>query len=53
MESSADNLFDQAMARYQAGAAASEVLPDFLQITEASPGQSAGLDLFVVVAIAL
>ena len=42
METSADNLFDQAMARYQAGAAASEVLPDFLQITEASPGQSAG-----------
>jgi hypothetical protein len=27
METSADNLFDQAMARYQAGAAAEKVYP--------------------------
>ena len=42
METSANNKFDEAMARYQAGAAASDVLADFLQITEAEPGQSAG-----------
>ena len=42
MESSQESLFDQAMARYQAGASAAEVLPDFLRITEASPRQSAG-----------
>ena len=42
MESSQESLFDQAMARYQAGASAAEVLPDFLRITEAAPRQSAG-----------
>ena len=42
MESSQENLFDQAMARYQAGADAAEVLPAFLEITEAAPRQSAG-----------
>ena len=30
------------MARYQAGADAAEILPDFLKITEAAPRQSAG-----------
>ena len=30
------------MARYQAGASAAEILPDFLRITEAAPRQSAG-----------
>ena len=42
MESSQENLFEQAMARYQAGADAAEILPDFLKITEAAPRQSAG-----------
>ena len=42
METSANNKFDEAMARYQAGAAASDVLADFLEITETEPGQSAG-----------
>ncbi len=42
MESSQENLFDEAMARYQAGAAAEEILPTFLSITEAAPRQSAG-----------
>ena len=42
METSQDNLFEQAMARYQAGAAAEEVLPDFARIVEAAPRQSAG-----------
>ena len=42
MESSQESLFDQAMARYQEGASAAEVLPDFLRITEAAPRQSAG-----------
>ncbi len=42
MESSQESLFEQAMARYQSGAAAADVLPDFLQITEAAPRQSAG-----------
>ena len=42
METSEDSLFEQAMARYQAGADAAEVLPDFLQITETAPRQSAG-----------
>ena len=37
MESSQESLFDQAMARYQEGASAAEVLPDFLRITEAAP----------------
>ena len=42
MESSQESLFEQAMARYQAGASAAEILPDFLKITEAEPRQSAG-----------
>ena len=42
MESSQESLFDQAMDRYQAGASAAEILPDFLKITEAAPRQSAG-----------
>ena len=42
MESSQESLFEQAMARYQAGASAAEILPDFLRITEAAPRQSAG-----------
>ena len=42
MESSQESLFEQAMARYQAGASAEEILPDFLRITEAAPRQSAG-----------
>ena len=42
MESSQENLFDQAMSRYQAGADAAEILPLFVRITEAAPRQSAG-----------
>jgi len=42
MESSEESLFEQAMARYQAGASAAEILPDFVRITEAAPRQSAG-----------
>ena len=42
MESSQESLFEPAMARYQAGADAAEILPDFLKITEAAPRQSAG-----------
>ena len=42
MESSQESLFEQAMDRYQAGASAAEILPDFLQITESAPRQSAG-----------
>ena len=41
-ETSEDSLFDQAMARYQAGADAAEILPDFIRITESAPRQSAG-----------
>ena len=42
MEFSQENLFDQAMSTYQAGADAAEILPLFIQITEAAPRQSAG-----------
>ena len=42
MESSQESLFEQAMDRYQAGASAEEILPDFIRITEAAPRQSAG-----------
>ena len=42
MESSQENLFDQAMSQYQAGADAEEVLPLFIRITESAPRQSAG-----------
>jgi predicted TPR repeat methyltransferase len=42
MESTQDSLFEQAMARYQDGAPAAELLDDFIAITEAVPRQSAG-----------
>jgi predicted Zn-dependent protease len=38
---SAESLFDQAIGRYQAGAAAAEVLDDFLRITAQAPRLSA------------
>ena len=41
-ESKNESLFDQAMARYQAGATASEVIHDFEEITTSSPNNSAG-----------
>ncbi len=37
-----ESLFEQAMARYQDGAPATEVLEDFITITNAAPRQSAG-----------
>ena len=37
MESNQENLFDQAMARYQAGASAAEILPDFLRSLKSHP----------------
>ena len=42
MQTPHDSLFEQAIARYQAGAAAHEVLPHFARIVEAAPHQSAG-----------
>ena len=42
MDSSQESQFEQAMDRYQAGASAAEILPDFLRITESAPRQSAG-----------
>ncbi|ABX08064.1 tetratricopeptide repeat protein [Prochlorococcus marinus] len=42
MESNQDNLFDQAMSRYQAGEDVKEVLKEFEKITSISPNQSAG-----------
>jgi predicted Zn-dependent protease len=42
MESTQENLFEQAMARYQNGGPAAELLDDFITITEAAPRQSAG-----------
>ena len=42
MESNQDNLFDQAMSRYQSGEDVNEVLKDFEKITSISPNQSAG-----------
>ena len=41
-ESSDETLFDQAMARYQSGAEASEVIQDFEEITASAPNHSAG-----------
>jgi len=38
----ATSLFDQAIARYQAGAAPEDLVDDFLAITAQSPRQSAG-----------
>ena len=40
--SSQDSLFDQAIARYQQGAAPEELIDDVLAITAQSPRQSAG-----------
>tara|TARA_B100000214_G_C23557550_1_gene441314 strand:+ start:87 stop:506 length:420 start_codon:yes stop_codon:yes gene_type:complete len=42
MESSQDSLFDNAMAKYQSGIDARELLQDFENITSSSPNQSAG-----------
>jgi hypothetical protein len=42
MESTQESLFEQAMARYQYGTPAAELLDDFITITEAAPRQSAG-----------
>ena len=41
MESTEENLFDQALARYQEGAQANELLDDFIVITRNSPNHSA------------
>jgi predicted Zn-dependent protease len=40
--SPADSQFDQAIARYNAGAAPAELIPEFVAITRQSPRQSAG-----------
>ncbi|MEO1003987.1 MAG: hypothetical protein AAFX65_12870 [Cyanobacteria bacterium J06638_7] len=40
--SSTDSQFDQAIARYNAGADPVELIPEFLAITQQSPRQSAG-----------
>ena len=42
MESTEDSLFEQALARYQEGAEAKEILNDFITITTNSPSHSAG-----------
>ena len=42
MTSNQENLFDTAMARYQAGDDVKDVLKDFETITSISPNQSAG-----------
>ena len=39
--SSADSQFDQAIARYNAGAAPAELIPEFVAITRQAPRQSA------------
>ena len=41
-DSSDENLFDNAMARYQSGEEASKLIKDFEEITSISPNQSAG-----------
>ena len=41
-ESQESSLFEQAMARYQAGAPAADLIDDFVAITEAAPRQSSG-----------
>ena len=41
MESTEESLFDQALARYQAGTTANELLDDFIVITRNSPNHSA------------
>jgi hypothetical protein len=40
--SSENSLFEQAISRYNAGAPAGELIPDFLAITQQAPRQSAG-----------
>ncbi len=42
MVSTQDSLFEQAMARYQSGTAAIELIKDFEAITASAPNQSAG-----------
>ncbi len=42
MEPTEENLFDNAMARYQAGEEASSLVEDFEAITTAAPNQAAG-----------
>ena len=42
MEKDDESLFDNAMARYQAGEEASKLIKDFEEITSISPNQSAG-----------
>lgn len=42
MASPTNSQFEEAMARYQAGAEASDVINDFLAITAAKPQQAAG-----------
>ena len=41
MTASQDSLFDQAISRYQQGAAPAEIIDDFLAITAQAPRQSA------------
>lgn len=41
-ESQESSLFEQAMARYQAGEPAANLIDDFVAITEAAPRQSSG-----------
>ena len=41
-ESQESSMFEQAMARYQAGAPAADLIDDFVAITEAAPRQSSG-----------
>ncbi len=42
MDSTEENLFDNAMSRYQSGAEAKDLIEDFEAITTAAPNQSAG-----------
>ncbi|MED5164961.1 MAG: hypothetical protein VX683_03885, partial [Cyanobacteriota bacterium] len=42
MASTNENLFETAMARYQSGAEASELIEDFKTITATAPNQAAG-----------
>ena len=42
MESTEESLFNQAMARYESGEKAADLIPDFEAITLSAPNQSAG-----------
>ena len=42
METTEESLFDQAMARYESGVEAAELIKDFEVITTSAPNQSAG-----------